>query len=311
MPYTCSEVAVGAGLLLLAACRADAVPLHPRPALSLPAQLAAGYALPAATVSAVLRPAVNAAVIDGELRCGDEQARFHVLLPEGPPRPVVLVLPILAGGDELTRAIARRLVARGFAAVWCERVAAALRPPQRGAELEQLFRRTVVQNRMLLAWLRSCPRVRGSEVCALGVSMGGMVGTVLSAVEPELCAAALVIAGADLPDLVVHSEEGRVRAWLDWRAAVDGLSPSGVEAELRRQLRSDPAALARFIPTDKVFLVAATLDDVIPKRNRTLLWEALGRPRRLEIPLGHYSMAMALDTVLGQVADFFTTRLPG
>jgi pimeloyl-ACP methyl ester carboxylesterase len=296
---------------LLPACASQPAPQHPRPALLLPQAMAAPYELPGPVALDQFSPGEGGRMrtFRGTLAAAAERAEFELVLPAG-RAPFVLLLPILAGGDSLMRGLAEGLCERGFAVGWNHRVASALRPPQRGDDLERLFRRTVIQNRMLLAWARTTDLVRGDEASLFGVSMGGMVGALILAVEPDLRAGALCLAGADLPDLVVHSGEGRVRNWLAWREAEDQASTWAVSEELRGALTSDPARFAAFVPTDKVLLVHARLDDVVPVHYQDLLWEALGRPSRMLVPTGHYTAALAIGPILDAAAAFFTGRLP-
>ena len=49
-------------------------------------------------------------------------------------------------------------------------------------------------------------------------------------------------------------------------------------------------------------------DDVVRPRYQQLLWEALGRPARMTVPLGHYTSALALGPILNAVSDFFVDR---
>lgn len=310
MPCTCSSRRLGVALLLLAASCTTPMPRHPRPALTLPPTVAARYELPGPLQVVGLQQA-GERCWQGELRAGPELAHFHLQVPPGPPRPLLVLVPILAGGESLLQMIAARMVGRGFAVGWCERAASALRPPQRGPELEQLFRRTVIHQRMLLSFGRSSDLVLGSEACVLGISLGGMVSVALAAVEPGLRATATCLAGADLADLVLHSQESRVLRWRQFRREVDGIGDGAVGDELRRWLDSDPLHLAGYVPTGRILLVEARFDDVVPPRNQRLLWEALGRPELYTLPLGHYSAALALNPILEAASGFFTSRLGG
>ncbi len=296
----------------LAACTTAPRPAHPRPALLPPAELLAPYALPGpvALTSLERGPITRHSTrLTGTLDAGWERTCFELVLPTAAaPAPFVLLLPILAGGEELMTIVADGLADRGFAVGWNRRAGSALRPPQRGPDLEELFRRTVVHNRMLLAWARRSPLVDGRATAALGLSMGGMVGAVLMAAEPDLGAAALCLGGADLATVTVRSAEPRVIRWRQWRAEADGAGPWQIGAELGDSLRSDPRHLAPYVATERILLVAATLDQVVPWPNQQLLWEAFGRPQRLCLPLGHYTAALALNPILDAAAAFFATR---
>ena len=292
----------------LGSCSFTPPPVFPRPALPLPAPLHADFALPDAPRLLRLDADGETGVADGEIACGAETIHFHLHRADVPERPLVLLVPILAGGEDLMRLLARRFVARGYHAAWCDRAGAALRPPQRGADLHRLFMRTVLHQRALLAWLPHCDSVRPPAIFACGVSMGGMVTAALAAVEPGLTASAMCLAGADLPAILLDSGERRIEEWRDWRRSADGIAGSPLRHELEVALQCDPLRLAPFVATDRVLLVATRFDDVVRPRYQDLLWEALGRPGRLSVPLGHYSSALALDAILDAIASFFDER---
>ena len=130
----------------------------------------------------------------------------------------------------------------------------------------------------------------------------------IQAIDPAIDGVALCLAGGDLAGMVGRTSEGRVRSWVDWRRTTDGVGRDHVEWELRQFLTHEPLAFAASIPTEKVLFVGAAFDTVVPRRHQDLLWEALGRPTRLEVPFGHYSAALAIDTILGACASHFAAR---
>ena len=319
---TCSERGASRGLvtwlgaLLLWGCATQPAPRWPRPALRLPATVAARYALPGRVELTRLERAGGTARLvhlEGELRCGPERAVFHLVRPERvpgvrPPWPFVLTLPILGGGRELMRIVGAELARRGHVVGWAERVGSALRPGQTGPELERMLRRTVVHNRMLVDWAAHQDWVDPDALACVGMSMGGMIGCVLLAAEPRLTAGALCLAGGDLPQLVLRTTEGRAVRWRRWRRLTDGIGGDELRRELDGFLVSDPARLGPYVDTEKVLLVGGRFDEVVPRANQDVLWESLGRPRRLLLPLGHYTSALALEPILSAVDRFFADR---
>jgi len=299
-------------LLALAGCSYVPAPPHPRPALPLPDSVAERYALDGPVEETSLVPIGRRAGVSffrGQLRCGSEVADFHYLQPDqASAQPFVLCLPILAGGDELMWIIGLDLASAGYSVAWSERVASALDTGQRGAELEQLFRRTVIQNRMVLHWARLQPQIDPRQTACVGVSMGGIVATVLLAAEPQLRAAALCLAGGDLARLMMVSAEGRVVRWRRWRHLEDGRGGSELYRELETDLLSDPALVGPFIATDKVIMIGSDLDEVVPIDKQDTLWESLGRPARHHLPLGHYTAALAFGSIFGSVHEFLRKR---
>ncbi|MCB9886137.1 MAG: hypothetical protein H6838_11635 [Planctomycetes bacterium] len=247
--------------------------------------------------------------LTGTLAAGDERIEFTWLRHRDglPTRPCVLLVPILAGGAELMTSVANRMFARDFDVAWCERAGSALVAPQRGRDLDELLRRTVLHQRALLHWLRRAEAPPPQQF-VLGISMGGMVGAILGAAEPDLDGLAICLAGGDFPSLVLASGERRVQRWVDWRRRTDGVGDDHLGWELRQQLRLEPLRVAPSIDTRKVLFVSAQFDDVVPRRNQDLLWEALGRPARLRVPFGHYTAALAIDEILGAAAAHFRAR---
>jgi pimeloyl-ACP methyl ester carboxylesterase len=288
--------------LLLAACSFVPPPAFPRPAVPL-----AVVAEPIGPVELVDLADDGAGTRTGALTDGHELVAFELRSrPAARTRPRVLLVPILAGGQELMRLVGDRLLERGFDVASCARVEAALKPPQRGADIDRLFRRSVRHQRILLRWLADHDPAPVTHV--LGLSMGGMLATAVAAEEPGLAGVGICLSGGDFASLVFASGEPRVHAWLEWRRRHDGLGDDGLRWELGQFLRSDPLVYARAVATERVFMVSATFDAVVPSRHRDLLWEALGRPQRVDVPLGHYSAALALDPVVAAVAGHFAAR---
>ena len=322
MPSTCSEARAVAGLglglaLAGAACSYQPAPTRPRPPL--PPTIAPRVAT--ATLAPPTTKQLTQVGIDrwrGELLAtpsagapaGDEVVEFELWRTAGERRPLVLLVPILAGGAALMESVGRRLQDRGFDIAFCGRAGAALKPPQRGPELEELFRRTVLHQRLLLAWLRAPEHSPPSATFVLGMSLGGIVATAVAALEPELAGVAICLSGGDLPRLVPRSSERRVQAWVDWRRRHDGVSTDELAWELAHHLALEPVAMAASVPTEKVLFVAAEFDTVIPRANRQILWEALGRPAQFAVPWGHYSAILAIDPIVGAAAAHFRALQP-
>lgn len=294
--------------VLLAGCTFVDAPTYPRPPLPMPAWARATFDLPGPVELIRLEPMPGTHGLSGDLSCGPETVHFQLHRAARQDAPLVLLVPILAGGQELLRTMAARFVTRGYHVVFCDRAGPALKPPQRGPDLERLLVRSVIHQRAMLEWLANCREVSPKATFACGISMGGIVTTLLTAVEPGLAGSAMCLAGADLASIMVDSNEPRILKWREWRRDVDGLAGTPLFQELRASLHSDPLRYAPYVATDRVFLVATSFDDVVRPAHQDLLWEALGRPERLSIPLGHYTAALALDPLVSSMADFFDGR---
>jgi hypothetical protein len=247
----------------------------------------------------------------GRLVGAGETVHFHLqrVRDDRKPRPFVLLVPILAGGNLLLEIVGGLLVDRGFDVAWCERVDGAMVKGQRSEELDRLLQRTVLQQRLLLAWVHGPENPPPTATFVLGISVGGIIATTLAALEPGLDGVAICLAGGDLKTLLPRSGEWRVRRWVEWRKTEDGVGRDHLEWELEHWLVAEPLVTAASIPPGKVLFVSAAFDDVVPRRNQDLLWEALGRPARMTVPLGHYWSALALHAILSAAADHFTARI--
>lgn len=295
--------------ILLAGCATVPAPRHPRPALPLPASVARHYALGGeVSEDYLVRLGKDSIVYRGRLSVGTEHPEFHLILPEKTPAPFLLCLPILAGGRGLMTYIAANMARRGYAVAWGDRVDSALKKHQSPADIEDLFRRSILHNRAVLRWAERQEWALPGVKSLLGISTGGILGGTILALEPELNAGVLILAGGDLPDLLDHSSESRIVAWRRHRRGVANLDAAGLQARMRDVIRSDPARTAACVPTGKVLMVVAGLDTVVPHRNRELLWEGLGRPERLQLPLfSHYTAVLGIHQVL-DAADAFMRR---
>jgi dienelactone hydrolase len=294
-------------LALLAGCAFAPPPTHPRPRLPATGLPSTTPDLPLATLAEWHD--LGAGNGRGVLTAGDETVRFELRAAAGAgPHPFVLLVPILAGGKELMEAVANGLAARGFDVAFCERAGGALTAGQRGPELDELFRRTVLHQRLVLQWQGAHERQPVPRF-VLGLSLGGMVTTVVGALEPDLDGLAICLSGADLPDLVATSAEARVERWREWRRTTDGVGDDHLRWELATSLQHEPLRFAGAIATERVLMVSAAFDTVVPRHNQDALWEALGRPARLVLPLGHYSAGLWFQGILDAVADHFHSRV--
>lgn len=301
-------------LLTSVGCSTTPLADSPRslPREPLPASVQARYAVPGDVSEETLVPLGGEDGLTfyrGSIRAGPERAAFTLILPAlDVPPSFVLALPILAGGQDLMWHVALDLAERGYAVAWPRRVASALREDQRGPELEELFRRSVVHARMVLAWARQQPQLRPDSAALVGISLGSMIGGAVMATEPSLRAGALCLAGGDLADMLMVSSEPRAERWRRARFERDGIARSELQHELQECLRSDPARLAPWVDPAAVLMVSASYDSVVPRRHQDVLWQALGQPRRMWVPLGHYTAVLGLPGILNAIGEFFAAR---
>lgn len=228
---------------------------------------------------------------------------------EAPPRaPTIVITPILGGGRSLAVSHCRAFTEAGMHAVLVERGTKVLRKSWAIPEVERHLRRAVAARRAVVDWLETRPDVDPERLGAFGISMGGILTSVLLAVEPRLQSGVVALAGADVPGIISQSVEGRLVEWRAAKAAELGVGEGAVEGMLRASLTSDPGHLAPFIDPRRVLFVTTRWDDVVPLEHQELLWDRLGRPLRYDLPAGHYTGIIFLPWLMEQAVEWFGRR---
>jgi dienelactone hydrolase len=226
-------------------------------------------------------------------------------------RAGVVVLPIQGGNYEVSTMLAEWLARRGYQTLRFERRGEWLDPERPIERLPDLVRQFEADVRRGYEWWLAQPD-GPRRLGLMGVSMGGIVGSVLSARDERIRGTVLVIAGGDLPSILVTGRDTELDAW---RAAVArrmGTTEPGLLPHFRAAL--DPVDNLGRVggrdPATTLFL-AARFDRVIRWRHSVALWEALGRPRRRVLPCGHYSTVLFLPYVRGAALRWFDRHVLG
>lgn len=219
--------------------------------------------------------------------------------PEARARCAILCLPIQGGDYDVSTYFACFFASLGFHALRFERreewLDASRTIPEMG-HLAQQYVRDI--QRGTDQWL-AMPEVPDLRLGLFGVSMGAKMGTVVSAaLGDRLHARVLCIGGADMADVLMRGRDEEID-----RFRADMLARLQVEPdELRRRFAEvldpiDAALHAPHVDTDTTLFVAARFDRVVPWSNSVRLWQALGRPKRVILPTGHYSAALFIPWI--------------
>jgi len=149
--------------------------------------------------------------------------------------------------------------------------------------------------------------------CLFGYCLGGMVSTIVSAIDKRINDLILMTVGGNMAKIIWQSpvlksirlslrsgsgEEGYLNdeKRLNTRFKEDSLAVQKMksasellESNLHPLFKIDPLAYARFNDSKKVTMIEALFDKALPVQTRKQLWEAFGRPRRYIVPIGHVS----------------------
>jgi cephalosporin-C deacetylase-like acetyl esterase len=221
----------------------------------------------------------------------DERVPASVITKGSRPRPCVLFVAGL--GNSLEQAVLTSLsfVGQGYTAVTVEPRFHGTRmtdvtAPQAGRDprlLEEMVRGSVIDLRRALDFLFETDRCRGDEVAYVGLSFGGILGSLLVGVDDRIGALVSVVAGGDWRAIVSESED---QALLP--PEIDEKAPQRFEEALELLAPVDPA---RWIGRTRapVLMINGTDDQIIPDSSAEALHEAARQPKEVYLYEGTHN----------------------
>ena len=232
--------------------------------------------------------------------------------PAGERRPAAIVLDILDGSAVIPRGIARGLAEQGVAAIYVPMACYGVRRPANGAhyayyaehpeETVGNMRQTVMDVRRAKAVLAAHPEVDPDRISITGVSLGGIMTSLIAGVDGQFYRVVPILAGGDIAAITFHARETRrIR---------EACTAKGIDqAKLAEMLRPvDPLTFAARIRPDTCLMINASKDEVIPMATTLALNKAIGNPTMLMVPAGHYGAGLFLPGIRRGVIDFLLGR---
>ena len=233
------------------------------------------------------------------------------------PLPVILVFPVSGGGYFIEEIFAKYFYRHGYATIIVYRESDAERDPKTGPEINQTLRQSVLDNKRVVDWVVSRPEYDAKKIGILGTSMGSFKATFLVGVDPRIRAAALGLTGGDFPYIMAYSKEGawhhrgltrRREAYL----SEHHLTKAQFRQLLEKEVVWDPNAVAPSIAPEKVLMIIALGDTVVPTRTGKELRRLMHQPETLFVVSGHYTAYLYLPRIKSELLRFFNKRLkPG
>lgn len=224
-------------------------------------------------------------------------------------QPAILFNPILGGDYPLERGICRFLAAHGFHVAFVHRKTLKISPEHDVDHLERLLRQGVVRIRQVVDWMAAQERVDPSRMGSFGISMGGMASAMTAAVEPRLRAHVVALAGGSLADILTTSHDTLLTKPRRRYMAHQHLDLPTLERLLRERIRTDPIRLAPYTDARQMLLFIALADRTIGRANALRLRRALGYPRTVFLPFGHYTAYLALPYLKYESLRFLKAAL--
>jgi len=238
---------------------------------------------------------------------GEKVPGLLFLPPEGAgkaPYPCVVGLHGLGGSKSDIRVAAMMIVPKGIAVLALDAQYHGDRK-QDGktlvgpdfALMRQAFIQTIIDYRRGLDYLATRPDIDCKRLGLVGASMGGIMGAVLTAVEPRLRTAVLVVAGGDWRTLLAQSTND---AAVKIREAIKGQPPSVMDP----LDQIDPIYYVGHISPRPLLMQNGRRDDVVLPACARALWEHAGEPKAIDwYDSGHAPpLAEVLQKTVGWLA---------
>jgi hypothetical protein len=215
----------------------------------------------------------------------------------------VLILPPTGGANALDRSWARNLCAAGFNAYILEHWTGDDEFALDFGIHQRFYARTQKAIGLVLSELNS-PEFVG----LLGTSIGGIHAGMAMGLYPQIDAAFVIAAGADMPSMIANSDqEIMVRAWEERKKLFNLPDKAAYIKALDEHIQYDALKLPRNFEGKSLGMMIAKNDSTVPYENQAKLRE-LWRPGTLvNYSLNHFwaivwSWFWDRDTVV----DFFT-----
>ncbi|HZJ14921.1 MAG TPA: prolyl oligopeptidase family serine peptidase [Chthoniobacteraceae bacterium] len=142
------------------------------------------------------------------------------------------------------------------------------------------------------------PFIDTSLIALQGTSLGGFVTATVAGLDHGYNRIFILLAGGNLADMVLTGERDAAK----FREA---LTAAGVTEEQIRQFVKvvEPMRLAHRVDAARTWLFSGTEDEVVPPRCSLAFAKAAGLidGHHVEMPVGHYTAAIMLPTILQQI----------
>ena len=228
---------------------------------------------------------------------------------KGKPVPAAVVLDILDGSAIVPRLMARAAAQRGVASIYIPMPCFNARRPPGDAHMTWVaddprrfadgLRQTVMDVRRARAILMTRPEVDPQQIGITGVSAGGIMTALAAGVDGEFTRVVPILSGGDMAGQIFSGarETRMIRRWM----TDAGFSESDARAFLKVV---DPLSYASRVPKERVLMINAKDDEVIPRATTDMLHAALGHPEIIWVKAGHYTAGLFLPLIQQRAIDF-------
>ena len=151
----------------------------------------------------------------------------------------------------------------------------------------------------------------GTPVGILGTSLGSIYASLTMGADPRVMAGVFIVGGGPLPEVLTQSDQSGLVALRNTRCEQMGIcDPAAYQAELERNISTNPLELADAKRAQDIFMVIGTRDKTVPTVNQEQLWNAWGQPEVVRIDRNHVGTILEASlTQQGRIVRFFSRKL--
>jgi hypothetical protein len=223
-------------------------------------------------------------------------------------RPVILVLPVMAGPNEVAREFADYFARHGYAAIVVHRQAK-FRFLKNIEVLNEILRQIVLDQMQALDWVTTRSELDASRIGVFGVSMGGVKAALLAALDKRIGAAVIALASGDIPYVLTHSTDKELVRKREQIMRERNLTLVALQNRLRKEITCDPMNLAKYMDARKILLVLACFDKTLPYAKGLELRKKIGDPETIYLLSGHYTSVIFEPYIEFESLEFFNHHL--
>lgn len=178
---------------------------------------------------------------------------------------------------------------------------------------DPIIRQTVLDNKLVLDWIATRKEFDTNRIGVIGTSLGSMKGAMLVATDDRIKAAVLILSGCDAPYMLAYSKEGALRrggmsAKRDWYLKHRGITREEFRKELESVIKWDPKYIGMCTDPRKVLLMLGASDVVVPFKKGMELRHAMGDPKTIVLPTGHYLSLLYFSYMKSKALGFLKKK---
>ena len=237
-----------------------------------------------------------------------ENIKIDYYLQKKPGRfPTVLVLPIGNGVDFCAKGFARCFASNGFNCAIVHNRHVDIENIVSAEQVEDYLRQTVLDSRQILDYLMDRDKVDCDKLGCLGMSLGGIRASLVSAVDDRVKCSVIGLAGGSMADVAFLCTLGEVKRYM--KGLLErGVSPETIHAEIAAKVVTDPLRLAKYIDARETLMYIAMFDRVIHRKCGDKLREAIGKPETVYTFSGHFTSLLYLLYAERNSLSFFKKK---